>query len=247
MVSLTVNKARIRARGRVALAQWVNPLFLSSPLAIVQDFIKLAGNGTLAHDAAVSGEEFVLGYLLAVGVGIPLGIAIGWYPKVSATLQPFVSGLYSTPKVALLPLMIIFLGIGLVSKVAIVFLQAVFQIIINTEAGVRSADESLLTAARSFGATDSQIFWTITLPSSVPFLLAGLRLAVGVGLIGVFVGELYGSTSGIGYLIVNAGSSFDTATVFVGTLIMTAFGIVATSLLRALENRFESWRPQRAR
>lgn len=224
----------------------VNPLFLSSPTQIVAKFVQLLNDGTLGQDALVSGEEFIIGYLLAVVVGIPLGIAVGWYPKVSATLQPFIAGLYSTPKVALLPLMIIFLGIGILSKVAIVFLQAVFQIIINTETGVRSADESLLTAARSFGATDGQIFRTIALPSSVPYLLAGLRLAVGTGLIGVFVGELFGSTAGLGYLINNAGSSFDTSGVFVGTLIFTLAGIISTGALRWLEHRFDSWRPQRA-
>jgi ABC-type nitrate/sulfonate/bicarbonate transport system permease component len=127
----------------VGLAHWVNPLFLSSPRATVEDFFKLAANGSLGHDAVRSGEEFVLGCLLAVVVSMPLGTAVGWYPKVSAMLQPFVSGLYSSPKVALLPLKIIFLGIGVVSKVVIVFLQAVFQIILNTAAGVRSAADSL--------------------------------------------------------------------------------------------------------
>jgi ABC-type nitrate/sulfonate/bicarbonate transport system permease component len=224
---------------------WVNPLFSSSPSRIVKTFVQMLHEGSLGTDLRVSGAEFLVGYFLAVAVGIPLGIAIGWYRGVAAALQPFVSALYATPRVALLPLMIIWLGIGIWSKVAVVFLGGVFQIIINMVAGMRSLDASLLKAAHSFGANDRQIFTTIALPGSVPFLLAGLRLAVGQGLIGVVVGELYAATAGIGYEIAVAGETFQTDRVFVGVIILALAAIIVMWLLQRVEDRFEAWRPQR--
>jgi ABC-type nitrate/sulfonate/bicarbonate transport system permease component len=223
----------------------VNPLFTSSPSRIVSTFLRMTHEGALARDIRVSGTEFLIGYLLAVVVGILLGVAMGWYPDVSAALQPFVSALYSTPRIALVPLFIIWLGIGIWSKVAIVFLVAVFQILISTEAGVRAADESLIRTARSFGAGDHRIFTTIVLPGAVPFLIAGLRLGIGQALVGIVVGELYAATAGIGYEIAVAGETFQTDRVFVGIVILATAAIVMMWGLRQFELRFESWKPQR--
>ncbi len=249
--------ARARLLGSIAVvlfvAAWeavmrlgmVNPLFTSAPSRIVATFIQLTHEGTLGNDIRVSGTEFLGGYSLAVVVGILIGVGMGWYRDVSAVLQPFVSALYSTPRIALLPLLIIWLGIGVWSKVAVVFLVAVFQILISTEAGVRAADESLVRTARSFGATDRQIFTTIVLPGAVPFLVAGLRLGLGQALIGIVVGELYAATAGIGYEIAVAGETFQTDRVFVGIVILASASIILMWCLRRLEMKFESWRPQR--
>ncbi len=223
----------------------VNPLFTSSPSRIVSTFIRMTHEGVLAKDIRVSGTEFLIGYSLAVVVGILLGVAMGWYRDISAALQPFVSALYSTPRIALVPLFIIWLGIGIWSKVAVVFLVAVFQVLISTEAGVRAADESLIRTARSFGANDRQIFTTIVLPGAVPFLIAGLRLGLGQALVGIVVGELYAATAGIGYEIAVAGETFQTDRVFVGVMILATAAILLMWCLRQLEMRFESWKPQR--
>ncbi len=223
----------------------VNPLFTSSPSRIAATFVQMTHEGTLGNDIRVSGTEFLTGYGLAVVVGILVGVGMGWYRDVSAVLQPFVSALYSTPRIALLPLLIIWLGIGIWSKVAVVFLVAVFQILISTEAGVRAADESLIRTARSFGARDRQIFTTIVLPGAVPFLIAGLRLGLGQGLVGIVVGELYAATAGIGYEIAVAGQTFQTDRVFVGIVILASASIGLMWCLRQLEMKFESWRPQR--
>lgn len=223
----------------------VNPLFTSSPTRIASTFAQVAREGRLWVDISASGTEFVLGVALAVLVGIPLGLGMGWYRDVSAVLQPFVAALYSTPRIALLPLLIIWLGIGISSKVAVVFLVAVFQILISTEAGVRAADESLIRTARSFGARERQIFTTIVLPGAIPFLIAGLRLGLGQGLIGIVVGELYAATKGIGFMIAVAGETFQTDRVFVGIVILASASILMMWALRRLEMRFESWRPQR--
>ena len=223
----------------------VNPLFTSSPIRIVSTFFQMAREGALAKDIQVSGSEFLIGYSLAIVVGILTGVAMGWYRDVSAALQPFVSALYSTPRIALVPLFIIWLGIGIWSKVAVVFLVAMFQILISTEAGVRAADESLIRTARSFGANDRQIFATIVLPGAVPFLIAGLRLGLGQALVGIVVGELYAATAGIGYEIAVAGQTFQTDRVFVGIVILASTAITLMWALRQAELRFESWKPQR--
>ncbi len=223
----------------------INPLFTSSPSRIVSTFLQMTREGALAKDIRVSGTEFLIGYFGAVVVGILVGVAMGWYQDVSAALQPFVSALYSTPRIALVPLFIIWLGIGIWSKVAVVFLVAVFQVLISTEAGVRAADESLIRTARSFGAKDRQIFTTIVLPGAVPFLIAGLRLGLGQALVGIVVGELYAATAGIGYEIAVAGETFQTDRVFVGIVILASAAIVLMWALRQLELRFESWKPQR--
>ncbi len=223
----------------------VNPLFTSSPTRIVSTFLLMGREGALVKDIRVSGTEFVIGYSLAIVVGILVGFAMGWYRDVSAALQPFVSALYSTPRIALVPLFIIWLGIGIWSKVAVVFLVAMFQILISTEAGVRAADESLIRTARSFGAKDRQIFTTIVLPGAVPFLIAGLRLGLGQALVGIVVGELYAATAGIGYEIAVAGQTFQTDRVFVGIVIIATAAVLMMWALRQFELRFESWKPQR--
>lgn len=217
-------------------------LFFSSPSRIAARFVQLLSSGVLLTDLRISAGEFAIGYGLAIVVGIPVGIAMGWYRGVAAVLQPFVSGLYATPRVAIIPLIIIWFGIGLSSKVAFVFLLSVFQILLNAQAGVRSVDGSLVKTARSFGASDWAIFTTLVLPGSVPFLIAGLRLAIGSGLIGVAVAELYAATAGIGYEISVAGQTFQTDTLFVGLSVLALAAIFLMWLLQKVENRFQSWR-----
>jgi len=228
----------------VAARELVPLVFISSPMRIAKAAVELASSGDLWNDLRVSGIEFFVGYAMSVAVGIPLGIATGWYRRLFYLLDPFISGLYATPRVALLPLIIIWVGIGIWSKIVVVFLGAVFPILINTLAAVRTTDERLLRAARSFGADDLQVFRTIVLPSSVPFILTGLRLGVGRALVGVVVGELYAATAGIGFLITVAGASFQTDKVFVGILIIAAAGMVSMEVLSRLERRFEKWRPR---
>src|SRR5579883_814083 len=233
----------------LALWEWagtsgaINPLFTSAPSRVVTAFIRLINDGELGHDIVVSGLEFVYGFGLAIIIGIPFGILMGWYRWFNAVLEPFVNFFYATPRVALLPLMIIWLGIGINSKIAIVYLGAIFAILINTITGMHALDAQLIKAARSFGASDMQIFRTIALPGSVPFILGGIRL--GHALVGVVVGELYAATAGVGYLIAVAGNTFQTDKVFVGVVIIAAAGMFVTAVFKRLEDHFDSWRPQR--
>jgi NitT/TauT family transport system permease protein len=239
-LSVAVALAAWEAAGRLRL---VDPLFISAPSRIVAAGIELFASGGLWNDLRVSGIEFLAGFALSVLVGIPLGLVMGWYRRVADVLDPFVSAFYATPRVALLPLVVIWVGIGIWSKIVIVFLGAVFPVLLSTYSGVRTTDGRLLRAARSFGADDLQIFRTLILPGSVPFIVTGLRLAVGRALIGVVVGELYAATAGIGFLISVAGNSFQTDKVFVGVLLIALVGIASMELLTRLERRFDRWRP----
>jgi len=224
--------------------QWINPMFMSSPSLIFKAAVQLFVSGEIYHDLYVSGIEFLGGYFLAVAVAIPFGIMVGWYKRMSYIFDPFINAMNATPRVALLPLVIIWLGIGILSKVGIIFLGAVFSILINTRDGVKTTPVNLLNAARSFGASEWMVFKTVVVPSTTPFILTGLRLAVGRALVGVLVGELYAATAGIGFMITVAGATFQTDKVFVGVLIFALSGMIGMELLTKLERRFDKWRPQ---
>ena len=222
---------------------WIAPLFVSSPSRILIAGYGMVRDGSIFPDLAVSAEEFVLGFGLAATIGIPLGILMGWYTRLNAVLDPFVNALYATPRIALMPLIIIWFGIDLPAKIAIIFLSSVFPILVNTITGVRTMERDFVKVARSFGATDRQLFTTVALPSSVPNLLTGLRLGLGHALIGIVVGEMYGSSAGIGFMMQTAGATFQTDKVMVGIMIIAAAGMGMTQLLRSIERRFDSWRP----
>jgi NitT/TauT family transport system permease protein len=223
--------------------QLINPMFMSAPSLIWNAAVQLFISGEIYHDLYISGIELFWGYLLSAVVAVPFGIAIGWYKKVAYVFDPFVNAMNATPRVALLPLVIIWLGIGILSKVGIIFLGAVFPILINTRDGVKTTPVNLLTAARSFGASEWMLFRTVVLPSTVPFILTGLRLGLGRAIVGVMVGELYAATAGIGFMITVAGATFQTDKVFVGVLIFALTGMLGTELLTRLEKRFNKWRP----
>jgi len=224
--------------------QWINPMFMSSPSLIFKAAVEMFRSGEIYHDLYVSGIEFLGGYFLAAAVAIPFGILVGWYKRMSYVFDPFINAMNATPRVALLPLVIIWLGIGILSKVGIIFLGAVFSILINTRDGVKTTPLNLLNAARSFGASEWMVFKTVVVPSTVPFILTGLRLAVGRALVGVLVGELYAATAGIGFMITVAGATFQTDKVFVGVGIFALSGMIGMELLTKIERRFDRWRPQ---
>ena len=224
--------------------QWINPMFMSAPSLIFKAGYEMFRSGEIYHDLYISGVELLGGYFLAVAVAIPFGIMVRWYKRLSYVFDPFINAMNATPRVALLPLIIIWLGIGILSKVGIIFLGAVFSILINTRDGVKTTPVNLLNAARSFGASEWMVFKAVVLPSTVPFILTGLRLAVGRALVGVLVGELYAATAGIGFMITVAGATFQTDKVFVGVLIFALSGMIGMEILTKIERKFDRWRPQ---
>jgi ABC-type nitrate/sulfonate/bicarbonate transport system permease component len=225
--------------------EWVTPLFFSGPSAIAKQFKYLLTEGTLLSDMAFSGKNFALGLALAIISGVILGIIVGWYRRIRLLLDPFLNALYATPRIAMIPLIIIWFGTGMQSKVFIVFMSSFFPILVNTVSGVRNLDPDLLKAARAFCATDWQIFKTLAVPGSVPFILTGIRQGVALGLIGVVVGEMFGGSEGVGFLVSYGGQTFQTDTVFVGVIIVAASGMLLTFVTERLERRFSRWRPER--
>jgi ABC-type nitrate/sulfonate/bicarbonate transport system permease component len=224
--------------------QLINPMFMSAPSLVWKAAVQLFSSGEIYNDLYVSGIELLWGYVLSAVVAVPFGISIGWYKKMSYIFDPFVNAMNATPRVALLPLVIIWLGIGILSKVGIIFLGAVFPILINTRDGVKTTPVNLLTAAKSFGASEWMVFKTVVLPSTIPFILTGLRLGLGRAIVGVMVGELYAATAGIGFMITVAGATFQTDKVFVGVLIFALTGMLGMELLTRVEGRFNKWRPK---
>jgi ABC-type nitrate/sulfonate/bicarbonate transport system permease component len=222
-------------------AHWVEPLFLSSPSAVAKRLVKVFADGSIYPHLLASGSTAFWGFLLSCLVGVPLGVLMGRSRVVRDTLEPFVMAQASVPTVALLPLFIIWLGIGGGARVALVFVGAVFVIVVSTEAGVENIDQRLIETARSFTATEWAILRKIVLPAALPYIIAGMRLAVARVLIMVVVAELYASTAGIGYLIFQAGASYDTSMIFVGVVILAAAGVAMNALLRALERRVAPW------
>ncbi|HTN72720.1 MAG TPA: ABC transporter permease [Methylomirabilota bacterium] len=224
--------------------QLINPMFMSAPSLIFNAAVQLFGSGEIYNDLYVSGVELFWGYLLSAVVAVPFGIMVGWYKRASYIFDPFINAMNATPRVALLPLVIIWLGIGILSKVGIIFLGAVFPILINARDGVKTTPYNLLTAARSFGASEWMVFKSVVLPSTIPFILSGLRLGLGRAIVGVMVGELYAATAGIGFMITVAGATFQTDKVFVGVLVFALTGMLGMELLTRVERRFDTWRPK---
>lgn len=219
----------------------IDPLFLSSPSLIATRMMEVFADGTIWEHIGASFEVAALGFLFSVLVGVPLGTFMGRVPLARDTLEPFIMAKYSAPTVAFLPLLIIWLGIGLWSKVALVFLGGIFVIIINTQAGVSNVDRRLIETARSFTASEAEILMRIVAPAATPFIIAGMRLAIGRVLIMVVVAELFASNAGLGYLIFQAGAMYDTAMIFVGVVLLAITGITLNALLRSFERRVAPW------
>ncbi|MER1968627.1 ABC transporter permease [Castellaniella sp. GW247-6E4] len=220
----------------------VSPLLFVPLSEVIARGIELWEAGELQLHVWISFIEFLGGYSLAALVGILLGGLLGSSMRLRTLFEPWVSMLYSTPVIALGPLFILWLGIGVGSKVAIIFLTSVFPILINTSIGLVTTDKTLLEVARSCGATGLQLFWKVRMPSAIPYVIGGLRLGVARALVGVVVAELFGARAGIGFMIMNSTQSFDTASLYVGVLILAVAGVTSVGLLKLLEEKITPWR-----
>lgn len=219
-------------------------LFLATPLEIVRTFYGLMVQGEIQRNLYVSASEFLIGLALSIAVGLPLGIATGRSMILTDLLDPFVTAFNATPRIVFLPLLLLWLGTGIWSKVAIVFIGSLFPLLINTYEGVRNADRVLVNVVRSFGANEWQIMKVVVLPNSLPYIIVGLRLAIGRAVLGVVVGEFFGASEGLGFMIASAAGNYQVNVVFVGILIFMAMSIVLTMAVKKLETRFSRWRPE---
>jgi NitT/TauT family transport system permease protein len=236
--SIIIGLALWELIGRIFVSR---SLFLTTPSQALMTIWELLLTGELQRHALVSAQAFFTGYVLGCAAGLLIGLAMGVSRRANAALGPWVSGLYATPIIAITPLLILWFGIGVWSKIVVVISLVIFPMIINTDAGVRATDRALIDAARSFGANPLQIFTKVCLPSAMPFVLAGLKMAVGRGLIAVVVAELFGARAGIGFMIQQAAEVFAMPRLFAGVIVLAFTGIVLTAMFSRLERILVPW------
>ncbi|MFZ2065767.1 MAG: ABC transporter permease [Xanthobacteraceae bacterium] len=219
-------------------------LFFAVPSQIGGTLWDMIVTGSLWAPLGVSATAFALGLALSIVVGLPLGILLGRSNTLNAMCDPFITAFNATPRLVFLPLLMLWFGIGLWSKVAVVFLGALFPLLINTYEGVRNADKLLINVVRSFGAGEWDIARLVVVPNALPFIVVGLRLAIGRAVLGVVVSEFFGSQEGLGVVMVRAASGFKVDVVFAGLIVFAGLSLLMTALVKVLEDRMSRWRPQ---
>jgi NitT/TauT family transport system permease protein len=231
----------------VILAIWeitgpfINPIFFTYPSKIAAAFIELTASGELPHFLGESLEVMVYGLFFAIAVGIPLGVATARIRRLDWALDLPINALYATPMVALVPLLVLWFGIYLKAKIIIVFLFSVFPIVINTYQGVRECDKGLLEVARSYRSSEWLIWRDVLLPFALPYITAGIRLAIGRGLVGMVIAEFYTTITGLGFMITRYANVFEMDRTFVPVIVLMILGVSLTSMLRWLERRIAPW------
>jgi ABC-type nitrate/sulfonate/bicarbonate transport system permease component len=219
-------------------------LFFAVPSQVAGTLWDMFATGSIWTPLRVSASAFAIGLALAIVVGLPFGVLIGRSATLNAMVDPFITAFNATPRLVFLPLLMLWFGIGVWSKVAVVFLGALFPLLINTQEGVRNADRLLINVVRSFGASEWDIARLVVVPNSLPFIIVGLRLAIGRAVLGVVVAEFFGSQEGLGVVMVRAASSFKVDVVFAGLIVFAALSLIMTGLVKILENRLTRWRPK---
>jgi len=220
----------------------VNPLFLSYPSAIIRAFFQLLMAGDIQRQALGSLQVFAVGLSLALVLGIGLGLLMGRYRLAEYLLDPYVYALDATPRVALIPLLLLWFGLGTTSKIAIVFLSALFPVLMNTFSGVRTVSAHLVDIGRAYGASERQLFGKVIVPAALPFLMAGIRLAVGRGLIGIITAEMFTAVTGMGALLVRYSSALATDKFFVPVIFLALLGVALSSFVERLQKRLAPWK-----
>jgi ABC-type nitrate/sulfonate/bicarbonate transport system permease component len=224
------------------VAIWTGNNFVPTPAQTIVAARQILANGQLPSATLDTLGVFVSGYAAAALIGIPLGLVMGGVRLFGAAVEPYVDALGAMPRVAFIPLIIVFLGLGSIAKIVIVFIGAVMPIIVNTYAGVLSCDGELIEMARSAGARDLQVFEKIMFPAALPYITAGLRIGASLALINTIVAELYTAVKGLGGLLSVYGNSFRMAPYFVVVLVLGAVGVIVMQSLKLLERRMERWR-----
>jgi NitT/TauT family transport system permease protein len=219
-----------------------NQLFISKPSLIALGLLDLIASGDLAYDLAVSAVPFVYGFTAAVIVGVSIGIVMGWRPRVGYALDPLMTVFYASPLVALAPLVVVFFGVGVAGKAIIIFLLSVFPFIFNAAAGVRAVDRLLINVVRSLGGTEWDLYLKVIVPSVLPYIIAGSRIAIGRALIGVLVAEFFAASEGIGYAIARFGDLFSLDRMFACIITIMIIAVAFTQGIRWAERTAFPWR-----
>jgi sulfonate transport system permease protein len=219
----------------------VNPILFTYPTAVAQAFVQLTRSGELWQYLQQSLVVLLYGFTSAVIVGIPLAVAMARFKWLDYALDVYINALYSMPMVAVVPLLVLWFGFDVKAKSVVVFLFCLFPILISTYQGVKNVDPRLLEVARSFRSTELQLWRDLIIPSALPFIVSGLRLAIGRGLIGLVISEFYTSIAGLGYMIVKYANSFQTEKLFVPVVLLMVMGVALMEALKYLQNRMAPW------
>lgn len=221
----------------------INPVFISHPTAIAKAFYKISiASPILLTNLKISLLALLYGFGISVVIGIPFGLLMGRIRVFEHVVDPFVNAIYATPRIVFIPLIILWFGIALKAKIVLIILLAIFPIIINTYSGVKNVERSLIDAARVFGGSQKQVLFKIILPASIPFIMAGIRLSIGMAIIGVILGEMFTALTGLGGLLVTYANRFATDKVFSVIIVIAILGIGLTELVKWLGRRIAPWK-----
>ena len=220
---------------------FINPIFFTYPSKIAVAFYDLTISGELPYYLGQSLEVMVYGLSAALVAGIPLGIAMARVRRLDWALDLPINALYATPLVAVVPLLVLWFGIYLKAKIIVVFLFAVFPVLINTYQGVRECDKNMLEVAHSFRSSEWRTWQDVLLPFAVPYIIAGIRLAIGRGLIGMIIAEFYTTISGLGFMITRYANVFEMDKVFVPVIVLMVLGVSLTTLLKWVGRKIAPW------
>jgi NitT/TauT family transport system permease protein len=220
----------------------VNPLFLSYPSAIARAWVQLLETGEIQRQALGSLQVFAIGLSAALILGIIVGLLMGRYRLAEYLLDPYVYALDATPRVALIPVLLLWFGLGASSKIAIVFLSGLFPVLMNTFSGVRTVSANLVDIGRAYGAGERKIFTKIILPAALPFITAGIRLAVGRALIGIITAEMFTAVTGMGALLIRYSAALATDKFFVPVIFLALLGVILSSAVERLQKRLAPWK-----
>ena len=219
-------------------------MLFTTPSKIAVTLWNLIVTGKLWAPLGVSAAGFTMGLVLAIAVGLPLGVVLGRSRTLNAMFDPFVTAFNATPRLVFLPLLMLWFGLGVTAKVVIVFIGALFPILINTYEGVRNAVRGLINVVRSFGGSEWDVARLVVVPNALPYIVAGLRLAIGRAILGVVVAEFFGAEDGLGVVMVQAASRYQVDVVFAGLIVFAALSLIMTGMVKLLEDRLGRWRPR---
>jgi NitT/TauT family transport system permease protein len=232
----------------IVLAAWqlyaphVNPIFLRPPSAVVQAFFDMLGDGTLQAATLESLRVLVLGFLIASVAGLVIGIVSARYWVVYNGVNPWITALYSTPSVALVPFVSLWMGIGDAAKVGVIVLFTIFPVILNTQQGIRYVDSQLLEVARAFSSSERRLWTDVLIPAALPFIFAGFKLAVPRALVGMVLAEFLISVGkGLGSLIIVYQNTFRVDRMLVPVVVVSAMGVLLIAVVQWLEGRLAPW------
>ena len=220
---------------------FISPIFFTYPTKIAVAFYDLILNGELPYYLGQSLEVMIYGLSAAIIVGIPLAVAMARVRWLDWALDLPINALYATPLVAVVPLLVLWFGIYLKAKIIVVFLFAVFPVLINTYQGVRECDKNMIEVARSYRSSEWRMWQDVLLPFAVPYIIAGIRLAIGRGLIGMIIAEFYTTISGLGFMITRYANVFEMDKVFVPVIVLMVLGVSLTTMLKWFGRRIAPW------